>query len=499
MTDEVDDPIGHHAQQEKEPFMSQIPSPGTLLGEAEIPPSSQWEERPTSVRYAVLGFLAAMTFVLYLDRVCISKAGPRIQEELGISNTAMGFVFAAFTLSYGLFEIPTGRWGDRYGSRGVLTRIVVWWSVFTALTGAAGGFLMLLLVRFLFGAGEAGALPNSARVLREWFPESSRGWAQGLVTTAMMIGGAAAPMASQALIDTVGWRWSFGVFGIIGLLWATAFYLWFRDNPSDHPATNQAEKRLIAEGKNPPKALVVEPEVLAPDLAVEIGDDLQAHEPIPWKIVLRNANVWLLGGVMMTMSGVYYMLISWYPTYLERARGASPVQSGRLASLVLGAGAFGCFFGGWLTDWLVKKTGDRRWGRTAQSVGGAALAALGILVSLLTESTILASVFVALACLGVQIQLPAWWASATQVSGRHLGALFGLMNMIGALGAICSQLFLGSLADIMGKWGRTGRAQWDPGFFAYVAVALVGMTLWSLIDPRKTVESHSKGTSTELV
>jgi sugar phosphate permease len=477
--------------------MTQLHSSDALLGDPELDSSSKRDERPTSVRYAVLGFLAAMTFVLYLDRVCISKAGPRIQEELGISNTSMGFVFAAFTLSYGLFEIPTGRWGDRYGSRGVLTRIVVWWSVFTALTGAASGLLMLLLVRFLFGAGEAGALPNSARVLREWFPESSRGWAQGLVTTAMMIGGAAAPMASQALIDTVGWRWSFGVFGIIGLVWATAFYLWFRDNPADHPATNHAERQLITEGKLPEKKLSVDPEALAPDLAVEMGSDLQAHEAIPWRLVLGNANVWLLGGVMMTMSGIYYMLISWYPTYLEKARGASPVQSGRLASLVLGAGAVGCFFGGWLTDWLVKKTGNRRWGRTAQSVGGAALAALGILASLFTESTVLASVFVALACLGVQIQLPAWWASATQVSGRHLGALFGLMNMIGALGAICSQLFLGSLADVMGRWGYTGRAQWDPGFFTYVAVALLGMTLWSLIDPRKTVETHMKGDSTE--
>ena len=120
-------------------------------------------------------------------------------------------------------------------------------------------------------------------------------------------------------------------------------------------------------------------------------------------------------------------------------------------------------------------------------------------MSLLTESTVLASVFVALACLGVQIQLPAWWASATQVSGRHLGALFGLMNMIGALGReSCSQLFLGSLADVMGRWGRTGRAQWDPGFFVYVAVALVGMALWSLIDPRKTVEAHASGASTEI-
>jgi ACS family glucarate transporter-like MFS transporter len=116
------------------------------------------------------------------------------------------------------------------------------------------------------------------------------------------------------------------------------------------------------------------------------------------------------------------------------------------------------------------------------------MAASGILISLFTDSTILASIFVAIACLGVQIQVPAWWASATQVSGRHLGALFGLMNMIGAIGGFCSPLFLGAFVDLMKSWGRSGRAQWDPGFFAYVVVALIGMTLWALIDPRKTVE-----------
>ena len=165
---------------------------------------------------------------------------------------------------------------------------------------------------------------------------------------------------------------------------------------------------------------------------------------------------------MMTMSAIYYMLISWYPKYLQAARGVSPGQSSWLASMVLGAGAFGCFFGGWLTDWMVLKTGSRRWGRTAQSVAGAGVAATGILASLFTDNTVLASVFVAVACMGVQIQVPAWWASATQVSGIHLGALFGLMNMIGALGAICSQLFLGSFADMMKGWGYTGRRPVGP-------------------------------------
>ncbi len=454
-------------------------------------------ERPTFVRYVVLGFLAAMTFVLYLDRVCMGKAAPRIQDDLRITNTGMGFIFAAFSISYAFFEIPAGRWGDRFGSRGVLTRIVVWWSIFTALTGATGGFMTLFFVRFLFGAGEAGALPNSARVLREWFPDSRRGWAQGIVTTSMMIGGAAAPKAAQLLIDQVGWRWSFAVFGILGVAWATAFYAWFRDDPATHPAANDAERRLIRQGQSSRKPLVrgaKSPTRENPD-----SGDFEAHEPIPWRLVRDCGNIWLLSGIMITMSAIYEVLISWYPTYLEKARGASESQSGTLTSMVLAAGAVGCFCGGWLTDWLVRKTGNHRWGRTAQSVLGGGLAALGIALSLLTTSTELASIFIAVACLGVQLQLPPWWACATQVSGRHLGALFGLMNMFGSLGRVLTQVFLGSFADVMKSWSYTGRAQWDPGIFVYVLVALVGMTLWSLVDPTKTVEDSESNASTATV
>ena len=156
-------------------------------------------------------------------------------------------------------------------------------------------------------------------------------------------------------------------------------------------------------------------------LPTSVGDE-QAHGPIPWNAVLTCANVWLLGGAMMTMSAIYYMLISWYPKYLQAARGATPDQSSWLSSLVLGMGAFGCLAGGWLTDWLVQKTGNRRWSRTGQAVAGAAFAGVCILASVHVNSTVLSAVFVALACLGVQIQVPAWWACCDpgqwQTSGR---------------------------------------------------------------------------------
>jgi MFS transporter, ACS family, glucarate transporter len=469
--------------------VSNSPAPSNALVDRDAKPPLDLGESPTRVRYGVLAFLAAMAFILYLDRACISQAAPIIKQELGISGTQLAIIFGAFALAYGVFEIPAGWWGDRYGSRRILTRIVVWWSFFTALTGAALGFGTLVVIRFLFGAGEAGALPNSARVLRGWFPDSSRGRAQGFVTTAMLIGGAAAPLASQWLIDRVEWRWSFVVFALFGAVWALAFYIWFRDDPAEHPATNEAERRLIAEGQITHKTAGANLDELAGDFPV---DKSGAHGAIPWDRVIPCANVWLLGAVMITMSAMYEVLSSWYPTYLQDARAASQGLSSQLASLVLTAGAFGTFFGGWLTDWLVQRTGSRRWGRTAQAVVGAGLSGIGILASIWTDSTVAASAFVALAAFGVQLQLPSWWASATQVSGRHLGALFGMMNMMGMFGRIVFNLFIGSFADWRKSLGYSGRAQWDPALYVYVVVAVVGMVLWSVIDPEKTVEGDQR-------
>src|SRR3982750_492035 len=115
--------------------------------------------------------LAALT---YLDRVCISTLAPNIMRDLRLTRMEMSYVFSAFTLAYALFEIPTAWWSDRIGSRRVLTRIVVWWSAFTMLTGAATSYAAMLAVRFLFGMGEAGAWPNAARVFSRWIPLRER-------------------------------------------------------------------------------------------------------------------------------------------------------------------------------------------------------------------------------------------------------------------------------------------------------------------------------------
>src|SRR3954470_10305059 len=174
----------------------------------------------TRVRIGVMGYLCTLAFVLYIDRICIGQAGTAMKAELALSNFQWGLVGVAFQIAYGIFEPTTGHWGDRFGSRRVLIRIVLWWSAFTALTGCVwrfespllpgllNGFVLLLLIRFLFGAGEAGALPNAARVISCWFPPGPRGPAQALISTSAQIGGAAAPALAAAFIQSpsIGWR-----------------------------------------------------------------------------------------------------------------------------------------------------------------------------------------------------------------------------------------------------------------------------------------------------
>src|SRR3954451_528070 len=186
--------------------------------------------------------LAAVT---YLDRVCISIVAPSIMRDLKLSQIQMSYVFSAFTLAYAIFEIPTARWADRIGSRKVLTRIVLWWSAFTMATAGASNYLALLVVRFLFGVGEAGAWPNAARVFARWIPARERGRVQGLFFAGAHLSGGLTPLLVAWMATFLHWRVIFLIFGAVGVVWAAAWYWWFRDEPRDHPSVNAAERDYI--------------------------------------------------------------------------------------------------------------------------------------------------------------------------------------------------------------------------------------------------------------
>ena len=422
--------------------------------------------RATFARYGVLLFLCTLALLLYIDRVCIGQAATHIKREFGLTDAHMGWVANAFMIAYCVLEVPTGHWGDRFGSRRVISRIVVWWSIFTALTGFVFGFWSLLAVRFLFGAGEAGAFPNAARVVTRWFPAHERGMARGAITTTSQLGGAIAPYMAALLIGIVGWRYTFGIFGALGVFWAVAFYYWFRDEPGEHPAVSAAELKLI--GKPP----------------AEHDDE---HPSIPWLQVIASPNVWLMGSIMTVGATLFYMLFTWYPTYLKEARGLSEQVSGLFTSIALSGGAIGCITGGFLSDQIIRRTSERKWTRRLTGGGMLLCAALSLACVRYSEQPLVASIFCALALFFLQVSIPTWWTVVAEISGRHGAAMFGLMNGMGGLGVMTLNFLVGWAVQMRVDSGMSKIEAWRPVFDGVAIGLACGAVCWLLVNATRPI------------
>ncbi len=412
---------------------------------------------PSRARYTLALWLCGLSAILYLDRICMAQAVDPIQLELKMTNADMSYVMMAFALAYGLFEIPSGWLGDRLGSRSVLTRIVIWWSVFTALTGACTGFYTLMLVRFAFGAGEAGAFPNIARVLARWYPFRERGRVQGAILAAAQLGAVAAPTVAAALIAAVGWRWSFAVFGMLGLVWAAGFWRWFRDDPAAHPSVNAAELNRIRDDAPPP---------------------LLAHESVPWRNVLTNRGILVLGSIMVLGSFYTYFFYSWFPKYLKAARGIDDLRAGMLASIVLAGSAVGMLFGGWLADAIPRKTTYPLRAKRYVNSGCYLIAAACLYCGIRCDDPFALAGFWGASFCAMHVTLPIWWSVAIPQCGRHIGALSGLMNGVGVIGAMASQSFAGQFSDWRERQGYAARERWDPMFDYYVGALVLAAVAW---------------------
>ena len=423
-------------------------------------------QRPTYVRYGVLAFLCTLALLLYVDRVCIGQAETSISRDLQLSKTQMGWVFNAFILAYCIFEVPTGHWGDRFGSRRVITRIVLWWSAFTALTGLAWGLWPLVVTRFLFGAGEAGAFPNAARVVTRWFPPAERGMARGAITTTSQLGGAITPPLAAFFINQFGWRWTFAIFGVTGIVWAAAFYRWFRDEPGEHPAVGSDELTHIGT-----------PET-------RTGDE---HHAIPWGRVVASPNVWLLGTIMTAGATLFYMLFQWYPTYLKEAQGLTEQVSGWFGFVALAGGSIGCITGGLVSDQIIRRTSERKWARRFVGGGMLALASASLFIVRYVESPLAGALLCASALFCLQVSIPTWWTVVAEISGRHGAAMFGLMNGMGGLGVMVLNIAVGRLIDSGKAAGIPLVDCWRPVFDGVAVGLLVGAVCWLLVDATRPI------------
>jgi MFS family permease len=402
-----------------------------------------------------------LSVITYLDRVCIAIAGPRMQDDLDISPQRWGWVLGAFVLSYGVFEIPTGALGDRWGQRKVLTRIVVWWSAFTSLTGAVSHYWMLLATRFLFGAGEAGAYPNMAGSVGRWFPAVERARAQGFVWAASRAGGALSPWLVVPLMAALGWRAAFWSFGALGLLWAAVWYAWYRDHPGSQPGISPQELEEIG--------------------TVEAYPD---HAGVPWGKLFRSRQLWLLMAMYWCYVWGSMFYLTWFPTYLVKGRGFSEGEMGAFAALPFLLGVAGNLAGGFLSDGLSRRYGLRVGRRLVGSVS-LTLSALFLVATALIEGKVVAILLLALGFGAMDCMLPSAWAICLDVGGKYAGVVSGAMNSAGqAGGLVCSVLF-GYLVQAFGSY--------DVPLLVVGAMVMVSAGLYGLIDPTRQLVPPEEG------
>ncbi|MBV9083544.1 MAG: MFS transporter [Acidobacteriaceae bacterium] len=391
-------------------------------------------------RTGVLLLLIALAIITFLDRLCISVAGPRMQDELHIDPARWGWILGAFVLSYGVFEIPTGALGDRLGQRRVLARIVLWWSVFTSLTGASRTFWQLLATRFLFGVGEAGAYPNASGVIARWFPPTERARAQGFVWAASRLGGALSPILVVPLLGVVGWRMTFVIFGAIGVVWVVVWRRFYRD-------------------------------ALAPV-------DTPSHTDIPWGLILRSSQVWLIFVTYGCYAWGSWFYMAWLPTYLVRGAGFSESEMGIFSSFPFVLGVAGNVTGGFLSDRLVRKYGLKI-GRRAVACSSLATSSLLIAGMAAVRNKTAIVVLCSLGFGVMDLMLPAAWAVCLDIGHEYSGVVTGIMNSSGQLGGFLCTVLFGYVIRASGSYTIP--------LFTIAGMVMTSAMLFSRIDPTQAL------------
>lgn len=410
---------------------------------------------PRRALVVVATFLLA--FLLYVDRVCISTAKGPIVAELGLSDAQFGWVLSAFAFGYALLQTPSGMAADSLGARKILAAIVALWSLFTGATALAWSFVSLVVIRFLFGAGEAGAFPGMARAVYAWIPVRERGLVKGINFSASRLGAAITMPLLPLLIGSLGWKASFVVLMFVGLVWAAAWWLWFRDDPAQHPGVSPAELALIGANRGP----------AAP------------AAPLPLGRMMSSPAMWLMMAQYFASNFTFFFCLTWLFPYVQKTYRLGYTEAGLYAMIPLLAGAAGNIASGWLVDALYRA--DRpSLSRRLPAIVGFALAAIGLVMSQGQAEVVPAVAWLSLAIFGADMTLSPSWSYCIDLAGPRAGQVSGTMNMAGNLGsAIVSIAFPYLLA-----W--TG----GPGTFFHIAAALNALAIlcWLGAGPGRRIQ-----------
>ncbi len=427
---------------------------------------AEGKTRATRVRYVVLFAACMLAVVTYIHRVGFATASSSIRGELGLSQSHLGYVMAAFMVAYGLGEVPWGFLGDRFGVRHLLTIVMLGGSATTAMTvmvvalpsALAWQLGFLIVLRFVFGLIQAGTFPSISRMLTDWMPTTERGSAQGAIWMSSRGGGFLAPMVLTPLFAWYGtWRTPILLVAGLGVIWCVAFWPWFRNRPEEMPGVNEAELEVISSGK-----------------AGKAG----GHGDVPWRKMLTSWNVWALclmyGGI--GYSGNFFLTL--LPDYLKTHRGLDPDTAKWLQSLPFACGIGACILGGVVSDRIIRATGNRNLGRRAVGVVGLSTAGVAILATLWARDVPTLGFLLCLTFLGNDLAMGPAWAAAADKGERFAGTLGGLMNMVASLTAALAAIVTGHLFE---------RGHLQLPFILFAVAYAVGVICWLRVDVTRTL------------
>ena len=420
------------------------------------------------IRWALIGWMFAISAIAYLDRVNISIAGHSIQEEYHLNNIQLGWVFSAFVAGYALFQAPGGRLADRFGPRKILALGTIWWGLFTALTafvpsGAAGVLFILLAVRFSLGVGEAVVYPSSNRLVAAWVPSAERGLANGLIFAGVGAGAGVTPPLITYILLHYGWRWSFWISAAIGLAAGVVWYLLARDRPDEHPWVSPEELHHIRAG------------------LPHQGPAEESRGALPWRRILGSKDVLAVTVSYFCFGYVAYIFFTWFFIYLNTVRGLDLRSSSYYGMLPFIAMATCSPLGGWISDRLSRRYGKRT-GRAAFASASIALAAVFIAVGTRAADARLATVVLAGGAGALYLSTSSFWSVTADLAGTSAGTVSGVMNMGNQIGGAVTASLTPLIAAHFG---------WPASFLVAAMLCVLGSVAWLTVDPERELARTS--------
>lgn len=415
------------------------------------------------MRYLLVFLLFLLSSVAYLDRTNISIAGIQIGHEYAIDNTHLGWIFSAFLIGYAVFQIPAGLLAHRFGSRRLLTFAVVWWGIFTVLTTLvpptiSNAVAVLILVRFMLGAGEATMYPAASQFVERWFPIPERGKANGIIFGGVGVGSGFTPPIVTAIILHFGWRASFWFSAVCGIIAGTVWYLSARDTPEEHPYLGESELVVIRVGRGPEHAA-------------------SAERRVPWRRIFSSKEILALTLSYLAYGYVAWVFFGWFYIYLAQARGLDLKASAIYSILPFVGMTIGAMGGGFASDWLVQHF-SLRTGRCLLPFFAMATTSGLLFVGSRAEQASTAGIVLALGAGVLYVAQSCFWAITADFAGEYAGVASGIMNMGAQVGGAIATSLTPFLAARLG---------WQTAFFAAAGLAVIGALSWLLVNPMNSL------------